>query len=121
MQEKHAIRGHISDRIIGWERTFKRTIHVGRLMYREASHGKYADLRDIEVRLPRRRFLRVSVNGQYRVTRSKIRATRYGNPGWDVGVENAYFNWTHFRRHVWHACVTIRRRGVTLSWGRRLF
>jgi hypothetical protein len=90
------------------------------LHYFERSQGRYRDLRQFEILLPRKRFARISLNGQYRETRSKVESYRYGNPGFSFGLENAYVNWTHFRRHCFHACLNIARRGVTFSYGRRI-
>ena len=90
------------------------------LHYFERSQGRYRDLRHLEILLPRKRFARVSLNGQYRSARSEVERHRYANPGFSFGFENAYVNWTHFRRHCFHACLNIARRGVTFSYGRRI-
>jgi hypothetical protein len=89
------------------------------LRYYERSGGKYRDLRHVEVRLPRMRFTRISLNGQYRSTRSEFEMHRWGNPGRSFGFEHAYVNWIHFRRHCWHLSANVLRRGITLSWGKR--
>jgi hypothetical protein len=90
------------------------------LHYFERSNGRYRDLRQLEILLPRKRFARVSLNGQYRSARSEVERHRYANPGFSLGLESAYFNWTHYRRHCFHACLNIARRGVTFSYGRRI-
>lgn len=95
-------------------------VELSVLHYFERSQGRFRDLRQAEIKLPRRRFARISLNGQYRETRSKVESNRYANPGFSFGLENAYVNWTHFRRHCFHACVNIARRGLTFSYGRRI-
>ena len=98
----------------------RRFVRFSVLHYTERSGGKFRDLRQVEIRLPRRRFARVSLNGQYRSNRSKVEACRYANPGFSFGTERAYFNWTHFRRHCFHVCLNVFERGLTFSYGRGL-
>jgi hypothetical protein len=90
------------------------------LPYTERSDGRFRDLRSIEVRLPRRRFARLSLNGQYRSGKTQYNHTRYANPGWSFGTEQVLINWTHFRRHCWHVCLEVHRRGITLSYGKMI-
>lgn len=90
------------------------------LHYTESTDGLFRDLRQVEVN-HRRKFARVSINGIHRSPRYLVKCTRYGNPGWDFGLENCYFNWTHFKRHCWHACITVGKRGITVSGGKNLY
>jgi len=96
------------------------TIRTSVLHYRKRSNGKYADLRQIEARLPRRRFARISLNGQYRSGKRQYQMTRYANPGWSIGFEQLLVNWSHHRRHCWHLSFEVARRGITLSYGRAI-
>jgi hypothetical protein len=91
------------------------------LHYTERTNGKFRDLRQVEVKLPKLRFARLSLNGQYRTSKSSKNATRYGNPGWTFGTEWNHINWVHFNRHCWHLSFNAQKRGITLSYGRRLF
>lgn len=84
---------------------------------RKSSNGEFADLRHVEVKA-RGRFARISINGQYRLGRSYKERYRDANPGWSFGTEWVWIDWTHFRRHCWHASINIGRRGITLSYGR---
>lgn len=95
-------------------------IVTSKLPYTKQTNGKFRDLRDIEVHLPHRRFARISINGQYRTSKSRKNATRYANPGWSFGTEWYHINWTKFYRHCWHFSINIRKRGVTFSYGKRL-
>ena len=90
------------------------------LHYTARSNGKYRDLRQVEAALRGRRFVRLSLNGQYRSGKARYTATRSANPGWSLGTEQVLVNWTHFRRHCWHLSFEAFRRGVTFSYGRKL-
>ena len=95
-------------------------VRASKLGYTERSGGKYRDLRQLELRF-RGRFVRLSLNGQYRSGKFQYDATRYANPGWSVGTEQVLINWCHFKCHCWHLSFEAFRRGVTLSYGRSLF
>lgn len=97
---------------------FGRRVRFSMLPYRERTQGKFADLRQVEITLPRRRWVRVSVNGQYRSGKKQYQSTRYANPGWVIGTQSILVQWTHFKRHCWHFEVEAARRGITLSYGR---
>jgi hypothetical protein len=97
-----------------------KTIQFSRFNYTERTKGVYRDLRQMEVKLPKRRFARISINGQYLATHSGIKAHRYANPGWSLGSENCFVHWTHFHRHCWHLSFTAFKRGVTFSYGKRV-
>lgn len=94
------------------------------LHYTERTSGEFRDLRQVELtvgpRTRRGRFLRLSLNGQYRSGKAKYDATRYANPGWSFGTERVLLNWTHFRRHCWHLSLEMFKRGLTLSYGTRV-
>lgn len=67
---------------------FGRRVRFSMLPYRERTQGKFADLRQVEITLPRRRWVRVSVNGQYRSGKKQYQSTRYANPGWVIGTQS---------------------------------
>jgi hypothetical protein len=91
---------------------------IRRLPYTQRTNKKFRDLRDLTL-TSRRHFARISLNGQYRVTKSNARSTKHSNPGWILGTENIYLEWTHFRRHCWHVSINVYRRGITLSFGKK--
>lgn len=93
------------------------------LHYTERTQGQFRDLRQVELTtgsIYRGRFLRLSLNGQYRSGKRQYDATRYANPGWSFGTQRVLLNWTHFRRHCWHLSLEMFSRGLTLSYGRRI-
>lgn len=94
-------------------------LEVSSLGYTKRTEGKFRDLRQIELVI-RKRFARISLNGQYRSGKAQYNTTRYGNPGWSLGTERVLINWTHFRRHCWHLSFEAFSRGITFSYGKRL-
>ena len=95
-------------------------MEFSRLRYHERTEGKFRDLRSAEQKLPRRRFIRLSINGQYRNSKERNATTRYANPGWAFGTNWIFVEWVHFRRHCWHLSFNFYRRGITLSYGKRI-
>lgn len=94
-------------------------LRTSKLGYTERTEGRYRDLRDIEFTF-RRKFARISINGQYRYTRSQLKTTRYANPGWAFGTDNVFVEWVHYRRHCWHLSFNVFRRGITFSYGKKI-
>lgn len=89
------------------------------LHYTERTGGKFRDLRTVELQIGRK-FIRLSLNGQYRSGKRAYNATRSANPGWSFGTERVLVNWTRFRRHCWHLSLEAFKRGLTLSYGKRI-
>jgi len=94
-------------------------VKMDTLHYTERTDGRFRDLRQIELNFGKKRFARISINGQYRSGKTQYKVTRYANPGWSLGFENLLINWTHFRQHCWHLSFEAFRRGITFSYGRR--
>lgn len=107
---------------------FGRRIKLDVLHYTDRSKGEYRDLRQIELGLgryqPKRyrfpRWVRLSLNGQYRSGKRTYDYTRSANPGFSVGTERVLINFSHHRRHCWHLSLEAFKRGITLSYGRSI-
>lgn len=50
--------------------------------------------RSVEVIHSNKRFVRVSINGQYRLGKHYHDVNRYANPGWSFGLEKVHITWT---------------------------
>lgn len=79
----------------------------------------YRPLRDCELQIGRK-FVRVTLNGQYRCGKAYHAMHRRANPGWSFGFERLFVNWTHFRRHCWHFSFNAGHKGLTFSYGKRV-
>lgn len=98
-----------------------RRTDIYRLPYTERTEGEFRDLRSAELRLPRMRWCRVSVNGIHRSSKSRKATTRYANPGWAFGLDRLFVEYVQFHRLCWHLSFNVGKRGVTFSYGRRTF
>lgn len=87
------------------------------LHYTERTNGEYRDSRQVTLRW-KRKFARLSLNGQYRTSKSHHEMHRSANPGWSFGTEWYFINWTHFRNHCFHISLNVRKRGITFSYGK---
>jgi hypothetical protein len=98
-----------------------KAIKFDSLGYYERSNGMFRDLRSAEVKLPKMRWARISINGQYRLGKAYVDMHKHANPGWTFGFQWAFINWTHHKNHCCHFGIDIARRGITFSEGKRLF
>lgn len=96
-------------------------LQTSTLHYTQRTAGKYRDLRQLAIRLPRGRGIRLSLNGQYRHTIAEGRTTKYANPGWFFGTNQVFVEWTNFYLTAWHLSFNVCRRGITLSYIKRNF